>query len=53
METDAETHSQILARARGILWKSGRIGLRGLEGSKTLQEELQCQLTWVHEAHRE
>jgi hypothetical protein len=35
METDAETHSQTLGRAQGVLWKSeGRIeGARGVNNN--------------------
>jgi hypothetical protein len=55
METDAETHSQTLDRAQGILWKSqgwkGR--LKELEGSRIPQEDLQSQLTWAKGTYRE
>jgi hypothetical protein len=41
MEIDAETHSQTVDRAWGILWKSGGIEVSELEGTKTPQENLQ------------
>jgi len=43
MKTDVETHSKIIGRARGILWKSGgRVG--GARGSRIPQEILPNQI---------
>jgi hypothetical protein len=52
MEADTEIHNQILNRAWGILWKSGKKGLKDPEGSRTPLENLQNQLTWAHRGHR-
>ena len=46
MERDAETHTQTLDGAGGVLQKLGE-SLRGLKRTGTPQEEQQSQLTWT------
>jgi hypothetical protein len=47
METDTETHSQILGRAWGNPVEEGEEELKESEESKTPQENLHNQLTWA------
>lgn len=48
METDTETHSQTLGEAWGNLVEDGEKGLKEPERTRTLQANLQTQLTWAH-----
>jgi hypothetical protein len=47
METDAETHSQTLDGAWGVVWKSWRKGMRDPKRIGIPQEDQHSQLTWT------